>query len=67
MGLAGGEALLGHEQGMVGMMVGGPGVVPVGGVGIRVGPLAWPFPVEGMGGLEGVLVREVWSAGPRYV
>ena len=50
VGLGGGGALLGHEQGVVGMvggaclgvltlsaMIGGSGVVPVGGVGVRVG------------------------------
>ena len=47
-------------------MVGGSGVVPVGGVGILVGPLAWPFPVGGVGKREGGLVCRAavrWTGG----
>ncbi len=57
---------MGHEQGMVGTvggaclgvltlltMVRGSGVVPVGCVGVGVGPPAWLFPVGGVGVREG--------------
>ncbi len=37
------------------------------GVGFRVGPLAWPFPVGGVGLREGGPNRGVWSAGPRCI
>ena len=51
-----------------GPLLSGSGVVPVGGVGVCVSPLAWSFPVGGVGvRAGGPIVGGVWSAGPRYV